>query len=307
MIQQRFRGIIFAGLTAFFLLSCQTVPVQKKNHLQSVLPEKFEDGWIAEGAVSLYTPDTLYEHIDGEAMLYEPYDFQLCASRTYCKEGASIEVDIYQMGSSLNSFGIYSNYRREDGDFIPIGAECSAGETQLVFYIGSYFIRITGVSIPGNNRSPLENCARLIARKLSVSCPVPEEVTVLSRALGISSQKIAYIPASALGYDFFSHALVADMGVKNNSYRILICFTDSPADATDVVDAYKAYLTASNGKYRLVNSLLVASDPLYHHVIIQKEDNMVLGLIGEKTPSLQTSHTILSRMASAFRKRQTVK
>jgi len=66
-----------------------------------------------------YTPDTLYEYIDGAADVFLSFDFQKLASLTYENHSKStITVDIYRHNSERNGFGIYSQEKPQQGNFL---------------------------------------------------------------------------------------------------------------------------------------------------------------------------------------------
>jgi hypothetical protein len=69
---------------------------------------------VLDGKVKQYTAEDLYVYINGEAELYMPYGFEILGSAFYGKGGdtrSGIVADVYRMGSLLDAFGIYSNYR----------------------------------------------------------------------------------------------------------------------------------------------------------------------------------------------------
>ena len=79
-----------------------------------------EFGTLAKltGKPVYYDRDTLSDRIDGEAELYFPYGFDRMAAARYVSEkspGTGVDVEIYRMGSLLDAFGIYANYRQNGG------------------------------------------------------------------------------------------------------------------------------------------------------------------------------------------------
>src|SRR5208283_5109299 len=102
-------------------------------------------GWVMDGKVATYNPENLYKYIDGEAELYMPYGFRKAATAMYARLGSSdtgMVVNIFEMGSLLDAFGIYSNYCTPALEQTKIGAEGFLDESQLMFYQDRYFIQI---------------------------------------------------------------------------------------------------------------------------------------------------------------------
>ena len=65
----RFAAILFA-----ILLAALPVYAAEKT-VEDILPGKFDGGWSMEEKAAVYTPQTLYKYIDGEAEMYMPYGF----------------------------------------------------------------------------------------------------------------------------------------------------------------------------------------------------------------------------------------
>jgi hypothetical protein len=131
-----------------FTMMCEPVPVlsAESPSMKDVLPiHECSDGWIMEDNVKLFTRDTLFDHINGEAELYFPYGFDILATAIYTNKTnpqSAILADVYRMGSLLDAFGIYSNYRKANSERASIGAEGFISPTQLMFYQDRYFIRL---------------------------------------------------------------------------------------------------------------------------------------------------------------------
>ena len=69
--------------------------------------------WRVEGEDRLYDRQGLYEYIDGGAELYISYGYERLFSRTFSKPGQpSMIVDLFDMGSSRNAFGVFSQQLR---------------------------------------------------------------------------------------------------------------------------------------------------------------------------------------------------
>lgn len=102
-------------------------------HLAPLLPTPAQlRGWtIDEGPVA-YTPENLYEILDGGAERYLGYGFRALAHARYCLRSASqacVTLDIFDMGSALGAFGIYRSALTSSAVQRPWGAEGSRNGT----------------------------------------------------------------------------------------------------------------------------------------------------------------------------------
>lgn len=104
------------------------------------LPEKIGE-WRLEGSEELYDPETLFDYMDGAAELYLAYNFRFMKMGRYSKgDGARIVMELYEMGSSEDAFGIFS-FEREDRE-AGLGQGSEFGGGILRFWKGRYFANI---------------------------------------------------------------------------------------------------------------------------------------------------------------------
>jgi hypothetical protein len=64
-------------------------------------------GWTQAGEVLSYDADNLWEYINGAAELFVSYDVQTCQTTDLTAEGLGVTVDLYDMGTPLNAFGVF--------------------------------------------------------------------------------------------------------------------------------------------------------------------------------------------------------
>lgn len=124
----------------FFIFTMGTVAMTfAENNLLDQLPETV-DGWQASQD-TVYTPDNLYDYINGGAELYLSYGFKDVLSRTYVRpEQPDILVDIFDMGRAANSFGVFAHTREVVDTTFGQGSQYTSGS--LVFWKGRYFVSI---------------------------------------------------------------------------------------------------------------------------------------------------------------------
>ncbi|HSD29377.1 MAG TPA: DUF6599 family protein, partial [Vicinamibacteria bacterium] len=103
------------------------------------------EGWtIAEGPLT-FRPDTLYEYLDGGAPRYLDYGFREAVHVRYALGGdpsAAVTLDVYDMGSPLGAFGIYSSARPPGIEPRPWGAEGYRSETVAAAWKGPLYVHV---------------------------------------------------------------------------------------------------------------------------------------------------------------------
>ena len=110
------------------------------NKVYNLLPSDIK-GWKKTDPPIIYTQDTLYDYINGGAELYIAYNFKEVLSVKYEKEkNSEIIIDFFDMGSSYDAYGIFSQGREKEDGLLGQGSEYSSG--LLSFWKGQYFISI---------------------------------------------------------------------------------------------------------------------------------------------------------------------
>jgi hypothetical protein len=281
-------AVVFLQVFFFFpvtLLHASNEPLEK------MLPSTgFSKGWALDGKTTTYTKDTLYTYINGEAELYMPYGFSTLVSVLYTKQGNSkvaLVADIFQMGSNIDAFGIYSYYRNPEAEMIKIGGNGFIDESQLMFYKDRYFVRL---SASGDNpeRNVFISCAEAIAKKIPGKSAPPDELSLL-KVPGIVSGTEKYTAQSVLGYAFFKKGLTADGALSGRPIKAFVILDKSAKDAKETFDKYFAYLKEKGGKPQLNKSVsgvatLVGRDPLYKGVLVRRSGRYVFGITNLNTP-----------------------
>ena len=286
-MDRRFPSIVIVSVIATLLINSlplcghADVPVMAR-----ILPQAFHQGWIAEAKTSLYDRDNLFEHINGEAELYTPYRFDLLATANYShKKYPEVRVvaDVYRMGSLLDAFGIYSNYRKPEYEAVKIGAEGFISLTQMMFYQDRYFVRLQATGTTKLEREIFWGCAQMISANLPANAMRPEEAGVFNLP-PIVPKSERYIAQSLLGYDFFRKGLIADAVVAGGTMRIFIVFEDNGEAARKAFNAYYAFLKEEGRDTELLpgapeQMALTATDALYGGVVAELSARYIIGAV----------------------------
>ena len=109
--------------------------IPEDGRAAALLPEEGRvAGWKADGEVLLYSADDLWEYINGSAETFLMYDFAGVAVKHYVNgSGSEIKIEIYEHGSPLMAFGIFSQYRSHDAGSLGFGNESVRGRVHPAF------------------------------------------------------------------------------------------------------------------------------------------------------------------------------
>jgi hypothetical protein len=248
-------------------------------------------GWPMDGKVALFDKDTLFDRINGESELYFPYGFEALAFARYANKNnpqEAFDADIYKMGSLLDAFGMYANYRRKDDADVSVGAEGTASSSQLLFCQDRYFVRLQASGTANPGADTFLACARAISEKLPSSTGRPRELEAFNIP-AVEPKSVRYIAQSLLGYDFFRKGIMADALLNDEKLQVFLVLENSPEAAKKAFDHYGQYLKTS-GKHvqldrRQHGVFLKASDPLYGNVVAEQTGQFIFGAVRVKDVS----------------------
>ena len=200
--------------------------------LESFVPKEAL-GWKAEAVDHLYDPQTIFDYIDGAGEVYRAFNFRQLLSRRFKKEAKpDIIVDLFDMGSSNDAFGIFTHDLEGENPGIGQGGTYDGG--LLSFWKGRYFVSIYAENETAETKEALFSLGRSITRaieetgaKPSILGLLPAEFAVerdvhyfhnyiiLNRHFFVSQENI-------LGLDQTTEAVLAKSGPKGENGVLLV-------------------------------------------------------------------------------------
>jgi hypothetical protein len=101
------------------------------------------EGWEPASEVRVYSPENLWEAIDGAAETFLASGFKELRSRDMKSGEIALTLEIYEMDSPLGAFGIFASERPEKEDWLPIGAGAIVSlPYQCVLLKGSCYVKV---------------------------------------------------------------------------------------------------------------------------------------------------------------------
>ena len=284
------------------LAACAVAYGQEDALLENLTQPHLPKGWKCSGDAKTYDRSNLYELIDGEAEVYFPYGFKRAIAVSYASTDHpqdGVAAEIYEMGSDLDAFGVYSNYRDATSKLVGLGTEGFASDTQAMFYRDRFFVKVRTRGTSSQNRAALMPCAQAISRALSKNTSRPEELDLLDIP-ALVPQTQQYFAQSVLGYDFFSTGLTADATLSALPVKVFVIIEVTSKTAHQALERYEAFLVSANAYPRwreLPNGkILVVEDPLYKGVLAKQIGNIIIGVA--KLPNPDRGLPVLEQLQS---------
>jgi len=147
-------------------------------------------GWTRAAPPVVYTPQNLSTYIDGGAELYLSYNFRQALSLKYKTTGKDeITVDIFEMGTSADAFGVFAHSRETIDSTVGQGSEYAAG--LLTFWKDRYYVSILAYPETPAKKDVVFTLGRTIADSIEGRGTLPPIISLLP-AEGLAPQSVRY-------------------------------------------------------------------------------------------------------------------
>ncbi len=163
-------------------------------------------GFLQIGRERHYTKDNLYEHVDGHAEYFIGAGFIGLSILEYApapsKDTKSeIQVEVYDMGNSIQAFGVLTDESGDNAQAISVGTMAFKTSGGISFIKGRYYTKISSF----NPKSPL----LIFARGFSPTLPAARDsFEIFSRLPDLGKvEKTRFIKEGYRGLDFLRNVV----------------------------------------------------------------------------------------------------
>ncbi len=245
-------------------------------------------GWSQSGEIQTFTPKTLFEYIDGAADLYIVYDFQELKVAEYKDEKkASVTVEVYEPKTPTHAFGIYSQERLPNANFVEVGAQGYIENNVLNFLIGPYYVKMTSYNTGAEDREILLTFARKMSENLGWKGTLPSILFSFPEE-GKKQNSEKYINRNFLGYSFFHSAFIADYELSGKKFKLFII---EGADRKDCGEMIEKYLQQNGSAGRnVVEGIYTISDPYHGEIEFHWKGKFIWSALNLNDASLRSKY-----------------
>jgi hypothetical protein len=195
------------------------------------------DGFRKSEKYPVYTPDNLWDFIDGAADGFLSLGFIDLHIAEYKKGKESIKAEIYRHSDHTNAFGIYSSERSPDYNFISIGAQGYSIEGSLNFFKGNYYVKIRTFSEKAKTINAVRILASRIEMMLEGENEMPSMITLFPEE-GRKKNEETYINESVLGHSYLNKAFKAIYQVGSDVFSVYLLRFPSPVETFKTASVY---------------------------------------------------------------------
>ena len=219
------------------------------EELQKALPENVLN-WSKAEQDHFYDSQTIFDYIDGAGEVYRAYNMQHCLSRQYvAPEGPPIILDVFEMASSYDAFGVFTH--DPDGDELPIGQGAVYRSGWLGFWKDRFFVSLYADEETEATKKALLELAGKVASSIKKEGPKPQILSRLPKK-GLQAASVRYFhDHPVLNRHYFistenilrlggrTEAVLATYQLKEGSAQVLLV---NYPDAEKAKEAYSGFL-----------------------------------------------------------------
>ena len=174
--------------------------------------------WRPEGEARTYTRDNLWQAINGAAEQFISYGLQEMTSQDIRSGNLIVTVSIYDMGDSLNAYGIYVTEKGDDDTVLGIGTESVLlPPFQALLLKDRYYVRMD-VFEGEIDASSGRGLLAAFSDVLPGATTLPVELQMLP-AGGKLQDTEGYIKRSCFGLSELRECVYAQYGPRTRPYR----------------------------------------------------------------------------------------
>jgi hypothetical protein len=127
-----------------------------------------------------YIGEALFDYINGGAELYLSYGLKGMTGCKYNGQGLpQITVEVYEMSSSENAFGVYTQSRDKEEHDYGQGSQCF--KDFILFWKDRYYVLITSQKATGESGKVMHEIASTIDQSIEKEGAIPEIINALPK------------------------------------------------------------------------------------------------------------------------------
>jgi len=196
-----------------------------ENEMLKLLPNEIH-GWKAHGKAKIYDRETIYDYMDGAGEIYLTYEFKRLIVKRYTKASETeIIVEVFDMGSPEDAFGIFSHSHGRETKSAGIGQDSEYKGGLLCFWKNKYFVCVRSERETPQAKKAVIAIGRVISNAVKTEGEKPAVLNYLPEN-AFSEKSLRYFHKyEILNYHYF----IADKNILNldeNTNAVLARYKD---------------------------------------------------------------------------------
>jgi hypothetical protein len=193
---------------------------------RGALPPGLSAGAFRESKIGAYTPDNLYVKIDGRAEFYLSFGLKSMHAVTLeASSGASVEIELYDLGAANNALGAYNGERAPGAESRHENGSTFRVDHNAAFLArGPYYARFVGSDETPEVVSEVQRLLDALRQQLPAE-ELPWAFSLFVDQLKLTPSQVGYARENAFSFGF-----------ARDVYKAAL----SPADSQENLEAFVA-------------------------------------------------------------------
>jgi len=295
-------AVLFAAAVSAALAGAGPLPQAAVSGPGALMPKITE--WKPTEDVRRFSTESLFEYIDGAAEAYLGYDFRELAVGEFARTGTktTVTVEIYDMGTNLNAFGIYAAERYPESRFLPIGVQGYYEEGMLNFLAGRTYVKLLCFEGGEKAEEILTQFARTIASGIKDVGGFPARLSAFPAA-GLIANSERFLRRSVLGLKFLNNGYTASYRTGGREFEAYLIDCPSEAEAVSAAKALTDYFAGAGKTVTPTSGGFHAQDPYLKNVYAVKSGAVLCLVTKLESGQESLANKFLAAMTGALEKR----
>ena len=225
-------------------------------------------GWTQSGPARTYTPDNLFEYMDGNSEGYFLYHFQEMRGVT-CRQGdTTFAIDVSSMEDGEFAYGLFSTTRDMRQPEYSVGTGGQILPRRLVFAKGKYYVEIAA-DPEGDYTAALKVWAAALEKAVPGTASIPAAFSWFRKD---KLESLRVVPESVLGLHILQRGYLAQYDYG----KAFVVVEESPASAGAVMQQLRSRLGATTPE-KLGEEAFQATDPYLGRLCVFRKGRYIAG------------------------------
>ncbi|HUS87235.1 MAG TPA: DUF6599 family protein [Bacteroidales bacterium] len=205
------------------------------------------EGFKKEMNYPVYSPDDLWDYINGAAESYNSLGFSDLHIAEY-KKGKKIiiKLEMYRHFNNNMAFGIYAMERAPTYDFNDLGVQGYSGADHINFFMNDFYVKISTHSKSKKAIQGMRDLAVLVDQQNGGDDAFPGTLDLFP-AVGRRMNEEMYISENVLGHEFLGKAFKVNYMIGENSFAIYLFTEGGEESISGMADRYLSRLDLDSG------------------------------------------------------------
>lgn len=220
-------------VTAFVFSAQAQTPAEIRSWIPPI------EGWTISENVEVFTPENLFDRINGAAPLFIENNFREMTSVEYIKGDDRITIQAYRHATPEDTFGMYSSERSTGMEFFPFGAEAQGDDQSMYFFAGNIYVKMWS-NASENVAQMLQTIASTLANKIAPDAAYPTVVKAFPEN-GKVPHTETYITSNYIGHEFLKGVYTSMYEMDGQTFQAFVIDAKTKEGAREILNKYFAF------------------------------------------------------------------